>query len=66
MWKKLVGAVLGVSLPVPGGAFAYLSLRQPASRPARDVRVAMTPERVARGQYLFNLADCGRVPLPGR
>lgn len=39
-------------------AFAYLYFRQPARQPARNIRVAMTADRVARGEYLFNLGGC--------
>ena len=41
-----------------GGAAAYLALRRPAMAPPPDVHAEATPERLARGKYLFKLADC--------
>jgi mono/diheme cytochrome c family protein len=40
------------------GGFSYLYLRKPATAPPSDVKVAITPARLARGKYLYNLADC--------
>ncbi len=40
------------------GAVAYLYARRPAMAPPANIQVAATPERLARGKYLFNLADC--------
>jgi mono/diheme cytochrome c family protein len=59
MIKKILGAL--ALLLLFGGAlgFGYLYLRQPASAPPPDIQVAMTPERVERGRYLFQvLGDC--------
>src|SRR6516225_6812563 len=40
-------------------AFLYLLLRKPSSAPPSTITVAMTPERIARGKYLFTtLLDC--------
>lgn len=40
-------------------AFLYLLIRRPASAPPQNIKVAMTPERIERGQYLFTtLLDC--------
>lgn len=40
-------------------AFLYLLIRRPSSAPPSKVKVSMAPERVERGQYLFNsLLDC--------
>src|SRR5579871_523337 len=52
---KMTGLAI---LVTAGGAAAYLSLRRPAMAPPPDLRVQATPERLARGKYLFNLADC--------
>lgn len=39
--------------------FLYLVIRRPASAAPSKVKVAMTPERIERGQYLFTtLLDC--------
>jgi hypothetical protein len=41
------------------GAFLYLLIRRPASAPPPKGKVAMTPEKIERGQYLFTtLLDC--------
>jgi mono/diheme cytochrome c family protein len=43
--------LLGLLAVVAGGA-GFLALKQPAQRPAPQVRAGATPERLARGQYL--------------
>ena len=44
---------------IGGGGFAYLSLRSPNLLPPESIQVRMTPENIARGEYLFTvLADC--------
>ena len=40
------------------GAVAYLYARRPAMAPPANIQVAATPERLARGKYLFHLPDC--------
>ena len=40
------------------GALAYLYARRPAMAPPPDMHAQATAERLARGKYLFNLADC--------
>ena len=53
-------AILLFLLVTAGGGAAWLLLRRPAQLPAPDIKVPMTPERIARGRYIFlNLADCG-------
>jgi mono/diheme cytochrome c family protein len=64
MWKRIVGYTLLTIVCVAGAGFAYLYFRKPASAPPRNVKVAMTPERIARGKYLFNLADCDGCHSP--
>jgi len=59
MWKRILlfGAIAAGT--VLGGGFAYLSLRSPNSLPAESIQVRMTPENIARGEYLFTVvADC--------
>jgi hypothetical protein len=56
--KKILGYGLLTVLFLAGTGFAYLYLRKPSSAPASNIRVAMTPERIERGKYLFALADC--------
>lgn len=43
---------------VGGSAFAYLYLKGPSMAPPENIQVDMSPARVERGRYLFNLADC--------
>jgi len=39
--------------------FVYMLVRRPSSQPAPNVSIPQTPERVARGAYLFNVVlDC--------
>jgi hypothetical protein len=59
MWKKaLLTILLALILLIAGGA-AYLSLHQPAQAAPSAIKVPMTPERIARGKYIFeNLSDC--------
>lgn len=40
------------------GGFSYLYLHKPKMAPPSDVKVKATPARLARGKYLFTLADC--------
>jgi mono/diheme cytochrome c family protein len=58
MIKKVIGYGLLALILLIGGGFGYLYLRKPASAPASDIKVAMTPARIERGKYLFELADC--------
>jgi mono/diheme cytochrome c family protein len=43
---------------VAASGAGYLLLRQPASARPLSLKVEMTPERIARGKYIFTLADC--------
>ena len=62
MLKKIllvVGCLVGLAVVVGGAGIAYLFLRKPAQAPPSSIKVAMTPERIARGQYIFeSVADC--------
>jgi mono/diheme cytochrome c family protein len=59
MVKKIVLILLLVIILVAGGALCYLYLHQPAQVAASSLKVPMTPERIARGKFIFdNLADC--------
>jgi mono/diheme cytochrome c family protein len=59
MWKKILLILLLVIIGVPAAGLAYLYLRKPAQAPASSIKVAMTPERIARGKDLFqNISDC--------
>ena len=41
-----------------GSAIAFLFARQPDTAPAATLRVEPTADRLARGKYLYTLADC--------
>jgi mono/diheme cytochrome c family protein len=59
MWKKILLLLLLVIVGVPACGLAYLYLRKPAQIPASTIKVAMTPERIARGRLIFqSLAHC--------
>jgi mono/diheme cytochrome c family protein len=59
MLLKLAKYVLLPLVCVVGGGVLFLVLRKPAMAAARDIRVEITAERIARGKYIFeNLADC--------
>ena len=64
MLKKFVGYGLLTLFVIAGTGFAYLYFREPASRPAKNIKVAMTPERIERGRYLFRLSDCQGCHTP--
>lgn len=56
MWKRiLLYGALGIAAVI-GGGFAYLSLRSPNALPAESIKVPMTPEAIARGEYIFTVA----------
>lgn len=56
--KKIAIALAAVLAAVCGAGYAIVSTKQPKSVPAPSIQVAMTAERVARGKYLYHLADC--------
>ncbi len=58
MLKKILLSGLAFIIAVPAAGVGYLYLRKPAQAPAPSIRVPMTPERIARGKYIFTLADC--------
>lgn len=64
MWKRLIGYSLLFLVLIGAGGFAWLWFRQPDGRPAQDIRVSMTPERVERGRYLFLVASCDGCHTP--
>ena len=55
-----IGAlIIGFLLFVGIAAAGYLIvLKKPAMAPPASIRVAMTPESIARGKYLFTISDC--------
>ena len=55
---KWVGSIIGCILCLAAAAVGYMVVRKPAIAPPPDIQVAMKPERIARGEYIFELADC--------
>src|SRR6187551_809752 len=53
--KKILGALLLLLLAAAGSAFGYLYLRKPAIAPPAEIKIEMTPGRIARGKYLFQI-----------
>jgi len=65
MWKKVVLGILTGVVVLGGGGLVILYLRKPAQAPPSAVRVARTPQRLARGKYLFEaVADCAGCHSP--
>lgn len=63
--KKILSCVFLVLLAAAGGGIGYLAMRKPAMAPPSRIRVEATPERLARGKYIFeNLADCAGCHSP--
>jgi mono/diheme cytochrome c family protein len=59
MWKKIFAAVAIALVAAVSMGFGYLYLRQPAVAPPLSTKVEMTPERIERGNYIFQyVADC--------
>jgi mono/diheme cytochrome c family protein len=56
---KVVVWVVGVLVGVGVAAAGYMLARKPAIAQPLNIKVEMTPERIARGRYLFDLSDCG-------
>jgi DNA-directed RNA polymerase subunit RPC12/RpoP len=50
--KKVVLGLVGLVVVVIGGGLLFLVTMKPKQRPAPDLRVELTPERLARGEYL--------------
>jgi len=55
---KIAGFLVLGLVAVAGVAGAWLYVRKPASASPTAIRVEATPARLARGEYLFHLADC--------
>ena len=76
--RRIVLAVLGLSLVLVGGGYLYLFVILPRDLPVPDLAIELTPERVERGTYLatavYGCAYChserdwtlyGGPPKPG-
>jgi hypothetical protein len=55
---KVLVLIVCVLLGVGVAAAGYMLARKPAIAPPMKIKVEMTPERIARGRFLFNVADC--------
>jgi mono/diheme cytochrome c family protein len=59
MFKKIVVYSVAVVCLVAVGGLGYLVLRKPASAAPSSIKVEITPARLERGKYIFEvLADC--------
>ena len=56
---KLLAGLVGLVIVGAGGFVAYLALKPPNRRPPSAEKIAATPERLARGEYLGrHVIDC--------
>ena len=56
---KVLGWILAGLVLAAGGGLAWLALRSPDRRPASADKIEVTPERLARGDYLVHhVSDC--------
>jgi cytochrome c len=55
---RVLGFLVAAVITTAVGGFSYLYLRKPAMAPPSSVRMEITPARLARGRYLYNLSDC--------
>jgi mono/diheme cytochrome c family protein len=55
----VLGALILLAAVLGAAGVTYLYIRKPAQVPPSTIKVAITPERVARGAYVFNsVANC--------
>lgn len=63
MWKRalvVLGYLVVAALGLGAAGVGWLYLRKPAMAAPLNIQVARTPERIARGRYVFvSVADCG-------
>src|SRR5580698_3137747 len=56
---RVLAALLLLAVVLAGAGVTYLYMRKPSQAPPSTIKVAMTPERIARGAYIFtSVADC--------
>ena len=55
---RVLSLLIAAAVLTAAGGFSYLYFRKPSMAPPSDVRIAITPARLARGKYRYNLADC--------
>ncbi|MBZ5593163.1 MAG: hypothetical protein LAP39_13060 [Acidobacteriia bacterium] len=58
VFVRVLGFLFAAVIVTAVGGFSYLYFRKPAMSPPLDVKLEITPARLARGKYLFTLADC--------
>ena len=60
MLKKVLWSLLAIVVLAAAGLAVFVLTYRPAQRPASAERIELTPERVARGEYLVsNVLGCG-------
>lgn len=60
MWKKVLLSILVLVVLAVAGIAVFVVTYRPAQRPAPDLRVELTPERVEHGRYLVShVLGCG-------
>ena len=57
MWKKIVLFIIGGVVVLIGGGLAFLYLKPVSMSAPSNIKVERTPERVARGKYLFEVVS---------
>jgi hypothetical protein len=56
---RSTGILVSIVIVALDAGIGYFALRKPEQVPASSIKVAMTPERIVRGKYIFEtLADC--------
>src|ERR1700686_507321 len=55
---RILGFVVAGLLLLGGAAVTYVYARKPETAPAASLKVERTAARMARGEYLYRLADC--------
>ena len=58
MLKKIALSILGILSVAVVGLLAFLFLARPLSRPPQALSATPSPERLARGEYLFHTVGC--------
>jgi mono/diheme cytochrome c family protein len=55
---RMAGLAGGAAVCMAATGASYLVLRKPAIAAPLNLKVEMTPARIARGKYIFTLSDC--------
>jgi mono/diheme cytochrome c family protein len=59
MLKKVLLIAFAILILIPAAGLGFLYIRQPSQVPPDARKVPMTPERIARGRYLYDkVCDC--------